>query len=127
MKDIESRKDIEWLMGKFYDKALSDDLIGYFFTEVVPLDMSKHLPRIVDFWETILFDKAIYKGNAMLVHEHIHQMSNFRDEHFTRWLSLFTQTTDEHFNGNKAELIKQRATSIATIMRIKTVHAGKKT
>ncbi len=125
MKDIESRIDIEWLMEAFYKRALSDKLIGHYFTEVVVLDMSKHIPRIVDFWETILFDKSLYKGNAMQIHEHLHHLSPFRDEHFSRWLSLFMQTTDELFAGDKAELIKQRATSIATVMRIKTVHAGK--
>jgi hemoglobin len=124
MHDIEQRSDIERLLDVFYSKALVDPLIGYFFTEVVPLDMKTHIPVIADFWETVLFGKAAYKGDAMKVHRHIHQLSNFRDEHFKRWVQLFQQTVDELFSGSKAELAKQRAESIATLMRIKTIYSG---
>jgi truncated hemoglobin YjbI len=31
MKDIENRQDIETLMAAFYSKALTDEMIGYFF------------------------------------------------------------------------------------------------
>jgi len=40
-------------------------------------------------------------------------------EHFQKWLLLFTETVDQLFEGEKAELAKQRATSIATVMQIK--------
>ncbi len=122
MKDIKTREDIIVLMDAFYQKALSDDLIGFFFTEVVQLNMEVHLPVIVDFWETVLFGVAKYKGNAMQVHQHIHQLSAFKDEHFERWLLLFTQTVNQFFAGDKAELAKQRAISIATMMKLKTIY-----
>lgn len=121
MKEIENRKDIEMLMEAFYHKALADEVIGFFFTEVAPLKMETHMPLIVDFWETVLFDKALYKGNVLHVHQHLHALSALRDEHFTRWVSLFTQTVNESFAGEKAEMAKQRAESIATIMRIKII------
>ncbi|MES2004686.1 MAG: group III truncated hemoglobin [Bacteroidota bacterium] len=124
MEDIENRTDLETLMHAFYGKALKDETIGYFFTEVVPLKMDTHIPLIVDFWETVVFNKAKYQGNAFGVHEHIHQLSAFKDEHFLRWVFLFKQTVDELFAGDKAVLIKQRAESIATVMRIKLVHGG---
>ncbi len=125
-RDIINRQSLEQLMELFYSKALRDALIGHYFTEVVALDMQKHMPRIVDFWENILFDKSLYQGNAMQVHVHLHQLAPFKDEHFERWLFLFTQTVDSLFLGDKAALIKQRATSIATVMRLKTVHATPK-
>ncbi len=40
-------------------------------------------------------------------------------EHFQRWILLFNETVDELFKGEKAELIKQRALSISTVMQIK--------
>ncbi|MBV9988813.1 MAG: group III truncated hemoglobin [Chitinophagaceae bacterium] len=123
-QDIESRADIETLLQQFYGKALTDPVIGYFFTEVVPLNITTHIPVIADFWETILFGKAAYKGDAMKVHRQIHQLSAFRDEHFKRWVELFQGTVNELFAGPKAELAKQRAESIATLMRIKTVHGA---
>ena len=124
-KDIGSREDITTFMERFYGKALTDNVIGFFFTEVVKLNMQTHLPVIVDFWETVLFGVAKYKGNAMQVHQHIHQLSAFTEEHFERWLALFTQTVDELFEGDRAELAKQRAVSIATMMKLKTIYKGK--
>jgi hemoglobin len=124
MRDIESRADIETLMDTFYGKALTDETIGFFFTEVAPLNMGVHMPLIVDFWETIVFGKAAYKGNVLEVHQHIHQLSAFNETHFTRWVTLFQQTVNELFMGNHAELVKQRAESIATVMRIKLLYGG---
>lgn len=124
MKDIEDRTDIEALMVNFYGKALLDTVIGFFFTEVVVLDMDRHIPLITDFWETVLFEKSSYRGNVFGVHEHIHTLSIFKDEHFIRWVQLFKQSVDELYAGNNAEKIKQRAESIATVMRIKLVHSG---
>ncbi len=124
MKDIATRADIEAMMGSFYKKAFTDELIGFFFTEVVPLDLEKHVPKITDFWETVLFDKSSYRGNILGVHEHIHSLSAFRNEHFDRWLQIFTQTVDALYAGENAEKAKQRAESIATVMKIKLVQAG---
>ena len=124
MNDITNREDLMQLMESFYHKALQDDIIGYFFTEVAPLKMETHIPLIVDFWETIVFDKAKYQRNVFGVHEHLHQLSAFKDEHFNRWVFLFKETINEQFLGEKAEMIKQKAESIATVMKIKLVHSG---
>lgn len=124
MSDIETRTDLELLMVNFYGKALLDPLIGHFFTEVVKLDMDKHIPVIVNFWESVLMEKGSYQGNMLNIHEHLHQLSAFRDEHFERWVMLFKETVDELFAGINAEKLKQRATSIATVLKIKLVHGG---
>lgn len=122
MNDISSRADIENIMVSFYGKALTDDTIGHYFTKTVILDMDKHIPIITNFWETVLFNKSSYYGNVFGVHEHIHKLARFEDKHFARWLSLFKETVDELFAGENTEKIKQRAESIATVMRVKLVH-----
>ncbi|MEM9261800.1 MAG: group III truncated hemoglobin, partial [Bacteroidota bacterium] len=66
MKELRSREDIDFLVAAFYDKTLHDPLIGHFFTKVVALDLVAHLPVICDFWESVLFGKATYRGNPML-------------------------------------------------------------
>lgn len=124
MSDIETRTDLELLMVNFYGKVLLDPVIGHFFTEVVKLDMDKHIPVIVNFWESVLMEKSSYQGNVLDVHERLHQLSSFRDEHFQRWVMVFKETVDELFAGMNAEKLKQRATSIATVMKIKLVHGG---
>lgn len=124
MQDIESRKDIEVVLDTFYKEAVDDKVIGHFFTEVVQLDMQKHIPVIADFWESILFDTRAYRKNVMEVHQHIHQLSTIKKEHIDHWVKLFHKTVDGHFEGNKAELMKQRSQSIATLMDIKLNHGG---
>jgi hemoglobin len=121
-RDVQNREDIVQLLNLFYSKAFKDELIGYFFTEVVPLDLETHIPVIADFWEAIVFNTQDYRKNVMQVHQHINQLSAIKKEHLDRWVSLFTQTVEELFAGAKAELMKQRARSVATLMDIKLNH-----
>jgi hemoglobin len=121
-RDIESREDLLQFLESFYARAFADELIGHFFTKVVPLNLEVHIPVIADFWEAILFNKHTYKKNVMVVHEHIHHLSHIKKEHLDRWVQLFTGTVDEMFEGDKATLIKQRGSSIATLMDIKLNH-----
>ena len=123
MKDIETRRDIEKLMEEFYQRALNDVVIGYIFTEVAKIDLSHHLPIIADFWEMVLFQTVNFQEkhgrSPMQVHIRLSEKTELRKEHFSRWLTLFNQTVDENFTGEKAALAKSRANSIANTMLIK--------
>ncbi len=99
---------------------MPDAVIGHFFTEVVPLDLERHLPRITDFWEAVVFNRHSYSKNVMEVHLQIHRLSPIDPAHLRRWVTLFTQTVEEHFEGERATLAIQRALSIATLMQLKT-------
>jgi hemoglobin len=83
------------------------------------MDVEEHIPVITDFWETVLFQKSTYQKNAMEVHIKLNKETPLTPAHFTTWLKYFKETVDELFEGENAFLIKQRATSIATIMQIK--------
>lgn len=107
------------MLAHFYEQALQDEVIGFFFTEVVPLDMNKHLPVITDFWEAVVLGTRGYGKNVMELHRHIHHLSAIKKEHLDRWVALFTQTIHHHFQGPNATLMAQRATSIATMMNLK--------
>jgi hemoglobin len=123
-RDIRDRADLVQLLEVFYSKAFKDELIGRFFIEVVPLDLETHIPIIADFWESVIFGSHTYRKNVMEVHQHIHSLSAIKNEHLDRWVLLFTENIDEHFEGQKAILMKQRAASIATLMDIKLNHKG---
>ncbi|MFT3843478.1 MAG: group III truncated hemoglobin [Lacibacter sp.] len=118
-KDIENRDDIVKLVDTFYDRVKPDDQIGYFFTKVVPVDWSRHLPLMYNFWENIIFHSGTYGGNPMQVHKEVHLKSPLCKEHFDHWIELFNATIDDLFEGDNAEMAKQRALSIATVMQIK--------
>lgn len=123
-KDIESREDIELLVKVFYGKVFVDEQIGYFFTEVAKVNPETHFPKITDFWEGILFQNPVYRGNPMQAHIHLNGKETLKPEHFERWLSLFHTTVEEMFVGERAEKAKQSAISIATLIQIK-IHQRK--
>lgn len=118
-QDIKNRADVKLLVDSFYKKALLDKAIGHFFTEVIQLDLEKHMPKMYDFWETTLFHTANYKGNPLQVHLDLNHKSALEKPHFDRWLGLFNETVDELFSGEIANLAKTRALSIATVMQLK--------
>lgn len=119
MKDIENRQDIEKLFTIFYEKVFVDEVIGYFFTEVAKTNIETHLPHIADFWEMVLFQKEGYSKNVLQVHQHLHEQSQMSAAHFHRWIKIFYETVDAHFEGEYAEKAKQRGLSVATVIQTK--------
>ncbi len=124
-RDITCRADIEKLVGQFYESVKADKTIGFIFTEVVPVNWEKHIPLIVDFWETILLDNPVYTKNAMEVHYDLNKKIPLQKEHFNSWVHLFTTTVDDLFEGKTAALAKTRAKSIAAVMLFKMENAKK--
>lgn len=122
MKDIENRDDIMLLVNTFYDKVQKTDELNYFFNDIAQLDWEAHLPKMYDFWETILFHKSGYKGNPMVKHVNLHKIAPLKRANFDTWLLLFKTTVDELFEGEMATKIKIRAISIATSIQLKTVY-----
>ncbi|WP_316803882.1 group III truncated hemoglobin [Pedobacter nototheniae] len=118
-KDILNRQDIILLVDTFYNKVEQNTQIGPIFTEVAKVNWAHHLPKMYDFWESILFGKAIYKGNPMLTHFALREKTSLKEEEFNAWKSLFYQTVDELFEGKNADTIKQKAQSIADLMHFK--------
>jgi len=119
-KDIQGREDIRVLMEAFYTRLLADPSISYLFTDVAKIDMIEHIPVLVDFWDSVLFQSDSYRKNAMQPHMVLHQQSPLQKHHFQTWLSHFNSTVDELFEGETAFLAKQRARSIATMIELKT-------
>ncbi len=118
-KDIGDKQDIRVLVDAFYEKVKKDETIGYLFNDVARVNWEKHLPVMYDFWENVLFQTGGYAGNPMTVHADLHQRSPVTGAHFAQWKKLFLETVGEYFEGPVAELARQRALSIATVMEIK--------
>ena len=125
MKDIESRDDIELLVREFYRKVRKNEKLGYIFDDVIKIDWDHHIPILVDFWETILLDKASYQNNTMGVHFEVNQKIKLEPLHFSTWLSLFDATVDGYFQGKKASLAKKRAHAVGGLMQFKMEQINK--
>jgi hemoglobin len=117
--DIQSRLHIEQLVNAFYEKVKTDDVIGYIFNDVRKVNWETHLPVMYQFWDNAIFYSGGYFGNPLKSHQSLHSVAHLRTEHFQRWIQLFVQTVNELFKGERAEVAKQRAISIATVMEIK--------
>lgn len=126
MKDLETREDIELLVNSFYVGVQENEVLGHIFNDIAKVDWEHHLPKMFDFWETLIFHKAVYKGNPMKTHMILHQLHKLKKEDFEIWLKLFFETVDKLFKGDKAELAKMRAQSVATSIQLNTVYDKKR-
>jgi len=106
LRDIETRDDIVELLTEFYKIIIDDDEIGHHFDD---LDLEHHLPIITAFWEKVLFDRPVYFGNPLLVHQKLNEKSRLQPAHFGRWVRVFRETVEKLFEGETAEIAKQKA------------------
>lgn len=122
MNDIKTREDIKLLVHTFYDNLQQDKDLDYLFNDVAKVNWESHMPKMYDFWETILFHKPVFKGNPMKVHMDLDNKSKLKKEHFDTWLVIFKKTIDDLFVGDIAEVAKQRAASVAMSIQLNTVY-----
>ncbi|KUI34352.1 cyanoglobin [Mycobacterium sp. IS-1496] len=120
-RDLATRADVESLLRRFYGQAFEDELLAVPFADLISGGLDQHLPVMCDFWETVLFRAGLYRGNALHVHRRIHAVTPLGAEHFVRWLTLWTTTVDEMYEGPVAQHAKIQATRIADAMHRRLV------
>ena len=119
-QDIISREDIHFIISDFYSKLINDKSTRPFFESFIKNNtLEKHIDIITDFWEDILFSTIKYSNNVLQKHLDINTEIKFEKEHFELWLNYFIETINNNFSGLNAELMKNRAKSIATVMQVK--------
>jgi hemoglobin len=116
-RDIDSRADIERLVNDFYERVRGDELLRPIFDDVAQTDWARHLPKMYDFWEGVLFGVAGFRGNPLAVHRELACRVPLREREFGRWLDLFHESVDTLFCGPCAEDAKTRALRIAAVMQ----------
>lgn len=119
LPDLADRADIERLVNAFYDRIRGDDLLGFIFNDVAQIDWAAHLPKMVAFWETMIFRTGSYTGNPLGAHARLVPLTAMGRPQFDRWLALFTATVDALFSGEKAEHIKSAASDMANVIHAK--------
>ena len=117
-KDISNRTEIELLMKTFYESLLTNEEIKPVFAHT---NFEVHMPHIVSFWSFVLLDEEGYKTNVFDKHVNL----PIKEEHFEIWLNHFEATVNNLFSGEKAELAKLRAQTIAYTFKEKLRAMGK--
>jgi hemoglobin len=120
-RDIETKEDIELIMRAFYSKMLTDDVVGYIFTDVAKINLEEHLPHLTSFWNNALFHVGGYKNNLIQIHKDLNTKEPLTEQHFERWLRLLNTTIDEHFEGEIVNKMKLVAKQVALTIKIKLV------
>jgi len=119
-KDIHSRDDLMLVVRDFYSLLFQSDELKDFFEDFKDQEvLDQHLETLVDFWDNTLFYSGSYKKNAMKPHIELHEKKSIHTDHFNEWLSLLTKAIDKNFAGDNTQTMKNRALSIATVMKIK--------
>ncbi|MGZ8377401.1 MAG: group III truncated hemoglobin [Gemmatirosa sp.] len=101
------------LLTAFYAEVERDAMLQPYFA---PLDMAAHIPRIADFWSTLLFHTGRYRDNAFRPHA---EMPGLTAEHFGRWLATLERVVDAHHAGPAAEQMKALGHRVAYSMQLR--------
>lgn len=115
LPDITGENDIKTFVHAFYERAADDERLGPVFNDVAEVDWDTHLPKMVDFWSNLLFQTGRYQGKPFRRHSPL----PIEGKDFERWVSLFHQTIDAHFNGPMAEHTKEMASKIASSFAVR--------
>lgn len=101
------------LLTAFYEEVETDTLLSPYFAAV---DMHAHMPRIVAFWETMVFQAGTYSGNAFRPHL---DMPGLNAQHFARWVGTMERTVNRFAAGPRAERMKDLAHRVAYSMQVR--------
>jgi len=118
-RDIANRDDVILLVDTFYSKVRVNPVIGFIFKDVANVNWTHHLPKMYDFWSSILLKDHSYSGNPMKIHIDLSKITPLTEVEFIEWLQIFNATVDELFSGEGADLAKFRARTTAGIMLYK--------
>ncbi|MGG7033656.1 MAG: group III truncated hemoglobin [Flavobacterium sp.] len=115
LKDISNIEDIKVLVNTFYDNIKKDELLGHIFDNIIQDRWPEHLEKMYRFWQTVLLEVHTYSGSPFPPHAKM----PISKEHFDRWMSIFTETTDSLFKGPIADEAKWRAGKMAEMFNYK--------
>ncbi|MDX2188964.1 MAG: group III truncated hemoglobin [Bacteroidota bacterium] len=120
-QDINSRDELNFLINKFSEKLKTDAVLAPYFEKYTGLNWEVHESRMVDFWNFILFNSTEFNGDVLGKHSNIFSNMPFLLAHFEQWIMHFKETIDEHFEGKKSNELKNFASHIANVLKIKLI------
>ncbi|AHJ99480.1 group III truncated hemoglobin [Hymenobacter swuensis] len=119
LPDIRTETDVRRLVDAFYQRVQADDLIGPIFEAVVQGQWPRHLATMYDFWSGLLLGSSRYRGRPFPKHLAL----PIDSRHFRRWLTLFVETVEAHFQGTVADEAIYRAGTIAAVFEHRIAQA----
>ena len=116
--DIKGIDDIRLLVDTFYDKVRKDNFLAPIFNAQIQDRWPQHLEKMYSFWQTVLLGEHTYYSSPFPPHAKL----PVDHAHFAQWLTLFTDTIQHLFSGEKAEEALWRANKMAQMFEMKIEH-----
>jgi len=114
--DLNGRDDIVRLVDRFYDHIREDEKLGPIFDKIAQVNWETHLPKMYDFWDTVLFRAGTFRGNPLAAHAKLTPLTDMGRATFDHWLVLFKATVAELFEGENAGHIVRCAEDMANVI-----------
>lgn len=121
-QDIQDRADLVRMVDAFYAKVRADEALGHVFDGVAKVDWDHHLPKLYDFWDTVIFRAGTFRGDLIGAHVRLVARADMSRPMFDRWLGLFRETVRRLFAGERAEHVIRCAEDMANVLHSK-IHA----
>jgi hemoglobin len=115
-RDVATENDIGVLVRRFYRAAIPDSLLGPVFTQF-GVDWSRHLPKLVAYWEHVLLGSPGSATNTIAAHAAVQRVAPFGPAHIARWIELWEETVDELYIGPVADRAKARARQVGRALQ----------
>lgn len=109
MYDTITEESIAALVDGFYSRIGDDPSLGPIFAGVIGADWGPHLTKMKRFWSSVVLATRTYKGNPMMAHL---QLPHLTEDHFRRWLQLWSETAAGLYSEELARLFIGRAEMI---------------
>ena len=114
--DLADRTDIIRVVDRFYARIQRDEKLGPIFDEIARVDWATHLPRMYDFWDSVLFRAGTFRGDPIGVHARLVAQADMSLPTFRRWLALFRETVEELYAGHNAGILLRSAEDMANVI-----------
>ena len=103
------------LIPIFYDRVRADAELGPLFNAAVD-DWAEHLERLTAFWSSVMLTTGRYKGSPMAAH--LKHKAHITPALFERWLTLWSEVTDEVMPRTAAVALQAKAARIAESLQL---------
>lgn len=119
-RELSDQYDIEVLIDVFYAKVLRHSELSFYFSDAVK-NWTHHKKRFIEYWSSQILFTDTYEGSILPSHVAVDKKygSGFKKEHFTEWARLWTETIEELFVGEKAELAKESGVNMSKNIYLK--------
>lgn len=107
--------DIARLVPRFYARVRVDAVLGPIFEDRID-DWPRHLSKLEAFWSSVMLTSGRYKGQPMVAH--LRHAEHMTADNFRRWLSLWTEVTEEVLGPALASEFQSKAARIAESLQL---------